>query len=175
MGELVATEESADSPATQTLFQRKYVIPFILACAVLGLTQATGVNSILQYLVIILQQAGLDGAPRPRRSTMPISAVNCVFTLAGFFLVDRLGRKGMLMIGTGGITVALVVGAFAFHHFESRRGGRHRRLAGRRGRDRAGRRGQREGDFGSRIRPAAGLEELNQLFVASTPSATAAT
>ena len=125
MGELAASERAAATaqagqPAAVSLVQRKYVIPFILACAVLGLTQATGVNSILQYLVIILQQAGLDPAVAAR-STLPISAVNCVFTLLGFFLVDRLGRKGMLMIGTGGITLSLVVGAFAFHQFESQR------------------------------------------------------
>ena len=123
MGELAASEKAGAGTARQntpSLFQRKYVIPFILACAVLGLTQATGVNSILQYLVIILQQAGLDAAAAAR-STLPISAVNCVFTLAGFFLVDRLGRKGMLMIGTAGITVALVTGAFAFHQFETQR------------------------------------------------------
>ena len=96
------------------------MIPFVLACAVLGLTQATGVNSILQYIVLVLQQAGLDPA-LAARSTMPISAVNCVFTVGGFFLVDRLGRKGMLMIGTAGITVSLVVAALAFHRFESRR------------------------------------------------------
>ncbi len=122
MGELASAGAGAPGVRAESssLFQRKYVIPFILACAVLGLTQATGVNSVLQYLVIILQQAGLDAAVAAR-STMPISAVNCIFTLLGFFLVDRLGRKGMLMIGTAGITVALVVGAFAFHQFESQR------------------------------------------------------
>ncbi len=134
MGELGSREKSVAGPQAGSLGQRlraarqnirslarrKYVVPFVLACAVLGLTQATGVNSLLQYIVLILQQAGLDGAVAAR-STMPISAVNCVFTLAGFFLVDRLGRKGMLMIGTAGITIALVIAAVAFHRFESQR------------------------------------------------------
>jgi len=134
MGELISAEKTvARAPAgsfgdriramgqtTRSLARRKYVVPFVLACAVLGLTQATGVNSILQYIVLILQQAGLDAAAAAR-STMPISAVNCVFTIGGFLLVDRLGRKGMLMIGTAGITTALVIGAVAFHQFESQR------------------------------------------------------
>jgi MFS transporter, SP family, solute carrier family 2 (myo-inositol transporter), member 13 len=132
MGELAAHEAGAPSSGSRAerfrsslreipgLFRRKYVVPFILACAVLGLTQATGVNSILQYIVLILQQAGMDPA-LAARSTMPISAVNCVFTILGFLLVDRLGRKGMLMMGTAGITASLVIGACAFHHVESRR------------------------------------------------------
>jgi len=120
MSEVAAREKSGGGGHTGSLFQRKYVVPFILACAVLGLTQATGVNSILQYLVVVLHQAGLDAAFAARVAT-PISGVNCLFTILGFFLVDRLGRKGMLMIGTGGITIALLIGAFAFHQFECRR------------------------------------------------------
>ena len=134
MGKLFAEDHAAkEAPAgsfgdrvrtawenLRSLARRKYVVPFILACAVLGLTQATGVNSLLQYIVLILQQAGLDAAVAAR-STMPISAVNCVFTIGGFLLVDRLGRKGMLMIGTAGITLSLVIGAIAFHQFESQR------------------------------------------------------
>ena len=134
MSEIITRDRGAAKPAAPTLSgrirdglqmlsslaKRKYIVPFLLACAVLGLTQATGVNSLLQYVVVILQQAGLDAAVAAR-SAPPISAVNCVFTILGFFLVDRLGRKGMLMIGTAGITISLLAGAYTFHQFESQR------------------------------------------------------
>ena len=96
-----------------SLFQRKYAVPFFLACAVLGLTQTTGVNSILQFVVVILQQAGLSASAAATKAT-GVTAVNVVFTLAGLLLVDRLGRKALLMIGTGGITAALLTAAAVF-------------------------------------------------------------
>ncbi|HVW21394.1 MAG TPA: sugar porter family MFS transporter [Opitutaceae bacterium] len=95
------------------LLQRRYLVPFFLACAVLGLTQTTGINSILQFVVVILQQAGLAPAAAAARAT-GVTAVNVAFTLAGLVLVDRLGRKALLMIGTGGITASLLAAAAVF-------------------------------------------------------------
>jgi MFS family permease len=117
-----STSAPGSGPAAPggSIFKRKYMVPFFLACAVLGLTQATGINSILQFLVVILQQAGLSAAAAAGNATW-VTFVNVVFTLIGLLLVDKLGRKALLMIGTAGITTALVVSALAFHHFESRR------------------------------------------------------
>jgi sugar porter (SP) family MFS transporter len=106
-------QAAAGPGAADSLFQRKYVLPFVLACAVLGLTQTTGINSILQFVVVILQQAGLPAAAAATQATW-VSVVNVAFTLAGLFLVDRLGRKALLMIGTGGITAALLIATAVF-------------------------------------------------------------
>lgn len=103
-----------------SLLQRKYVLPFVLTCAVLGLTQATGINSILQFIVVILRQAGLDAAVAAEKATL-VTAVNVVFTVVGLLLVDRLGRRVLLMTGTGGIALSLLVAASVFHGFESKR------------------------------------------------------
>ncbi|MBR1997961.1 MAG: MFS transporter, partial [Akkermansia sp.] len=51
----------AEAAKGDSLFQRKYVIPFVLAVVVLACTQATGINSVLNYSVKIFQQAGLEG------------------------------------------------------------------------------------------------------------------
>jgi MFS family permease len=103
-----------------TLWQRKYLVPFLLACAVLGLTQATGINSILQFLVVILQKAGLPAAVATQRATL-VTAVNVVFTVFGLLLVDKAGRKALLMVGTGGIALALIAAAGTFYAVESQR------------------------------------------------------
>lgn len=112
-------------PATQattkgegTLFQRRYVIPFVLTCAVLGLTQATGINSVLQFLVVILQKAGLPAAEAAEKATY-VTAVNVAFTIVGLLLVDRLGRKALLKIGTATIALSLLAAAAIFWRLES--------------------------------------------------------
>ncbi len=103
--------------ATDSLWQRKYVVPFVLACAILGLTQATGINSILQFLVVILQKAGLPAAAAAQKATW-VAAVNVGFTLLGTLLVDQLGRKALLKIGTAGITLALAIAFVVFRRLE---------------------------------------------------------
>lgn len=107
----------AASSSTGTLWQRRYIIPFILTCAVLGLTQTTGINSILQFIVVMLQKAGLSAAEAATRSTW-VTAVNVLFTVVGLVLVDKLGRTVLLKIGTTGITLALLATGVAFWQVE---------------------------------------------------------
>jgi len=118
---MTASNESAtESAKSGSLWQRRYIVPFLLACTVLGLTQATGINSILQFIVVILQQAGLDATTAAEKATL-VTAVNVAFTVVGLLLVDKLGRKALLMIGTAGIAIALITAAVIFHRFESDR------------------------------------------------------
>ena len=104
-----------------TLFRRKYVIPFVLACVILTLNQTTGINSILQYLVIILRQAGM--APgHATQGDVVVKVLNCVMTLIGVAFVDRKGRRFLLRLGTAGVTIAvLVAGIFFLTDIESKR------------------------------------------------------
>jgi SP family myo-inositol transporter-like MFS transporter 13 len=111
---------TATTAASGSLWQRRYIVPFLLTCTILGLTQATGINSILQFIVVILQQAGLDASTAAEKATL-VTAVNVAFTVVGLLLVDKLGRKALLMIGTGGIAIALIASATIFHRFESDR------------------------------------------------------
>jgi len=99
---------------------RKYVIPFILACVILGCNQATGINSVLGFMTTILQQAGLAAAAASQ-SGLWIKILNCVMTVIAVMLVDRKGRKFLLKLGTGGIIISLLAGSAAFWSFESKR------------------------------------------------------
>ncbi|MEI6675482.1 MAG: MFS transporter [Verrucomicrobiota bacterium] len=99
---------------------RKYVIPFVLACIILGCTQATGVNSILQFMTTILQQAGLDALAASNSGTA-IKILNCVMTIVAVLLVERKGRTFLLKLGTSGIIVSLVALAAVFYSVESKR------------------------------------------------------
>jgi len=105
---------------SDSLLQRKYMFPFILACVILACTQATGINSILGFLVVILKQAGMS----PTHATLGDFAVKLIHFLITFLaaaLIDRKGRTFLLKVGTGGIICSLLAGAFLFYSFESKR------------------------------------------------------
>jgi len=99
---------------------RKYVIPFVLACIILGCNQATGINSILQFMTIILQQAGL-GTLAASNSGTAIKILNCLMTIVAVLLVERKGRTFLLKLGTSGIIISLVALAAVFYSVESKR------------------------------------------------------
>ena len=113
-------KQTTDQGTTGSLLQRKYVIPFVLACIVLACNQATGINSILGFLVIILKQAGMS-ASHATQGDVVVKLLNCVMTLVAIAFVDKRGRKFLLKIGTSGIIIALLAGAFLFYSFESKR------------------------------------------------------
>ena len=120
----IAAETSAPAhgvaPVKDSLLRRKYVVPFVLACVVLACNQATGINSILAYLVLILRQAGMSAA-HATQGDLAVKILNCLMTIVAVALIDRRGRKFLLTIGTAGIIVALTAAAVVFHHIESQR------------------------------------------------------
>jgi MFS transporter, SP family, solute carrier family 2 (myo-inositol transporter), member 13 len=106
--------------ASGPLLQRKYVLPFLLACIILACTQATGIGSVLSYLVLILRQAGVS-ATHASQGDFSVKLLNCGMTIVAIALIDRRGRKFLLMLGTAGIITSLLAAAFFFHKFEARR------------------------------------------------------
>ena len=106
------------SAAEERLLSRRYVLPFLLACLVLACTQATGINSVLAYVVNILNQAGLPGATA-NLADVGLKLLNAVMTVVAVLLVDRKGRKFLLMLGTGGIVLALLAAGLLFRSAES--------------------------------------------------------
>ncbi len=90
-----------------SLLRRKYVVPFLLACIILFCNTATGVNSILGYNTSILLQGGLSDV-QAHWGYVIFTVVNIVMTMVGVTLVDRKGRKFLLVLGTSGIIVSLV-------------------------------------------------------------------
>lgn len=104
----------------EMLTERRYVLPFVLACVILGCNQATGINSILQFMSTILQHAGLDPVSAAGYGTA-IKILNMVMTVFAILLVERKGRVFLLKIGTAGIMVSLCLLALLFHRFESQR------------------------------------------------------
>ena len=90
----------------QTLLQRRYIIPFVLAVLVLTFNKTTGISSFTSYLVSILQNAGFEGI-FANWGQLVVKLTNMVVTVAAAVLVDRKGRTWLLRVGTGGMTIGL--------------------------------------------------------------------
>ena len=101
-----AAEKQKNAAATDSLLQKKYVIPFVLAVVILACNQTTGINSVLNYTVTIFQKTGMQGA-FANMSDAVIKIVNCVMTVVACALVDKKGRKFLLKLGTSGIILGL--------------------------------------------------------------------
>lgn len=121
MEEVVASEhaQTAAGKARDSLFQRRYVIPFVLACVILACNQATGINSVIGYNTNILLQAGLDDV-QAHWAYVIFTSVNFLMTMVGVALVDRKGRKFLLSLGSAGIILSLVLTGFLFKKTEAR-------------------------------------------------------
>ncbi len=107
--------DHGDSAAAEpgSLLQRRYVLPFLLACLILACNQATGMNSVLAYAVNIFDAGGLSGSTA-NVGDFALKLVNALMTILAVLLVDRKGRKFLLMLGTGGIIVSLSAAGLLF-------------------------------------------------------------
>jgi MFS family permease len=90
-----------------SLLHRKYMVPFLLACIILFCNTATGVNSIIGYNTSILLQSGLSDL-YAHWGYVVFTSMNFLLTIVGMALVDRKGRKFLLILGTSGIILSLV-------------------------------------------------------------------
>ncbi|MDR3793565.1 MAG: MFS transporter [Terracidiphilus sp.] len=109
MASVAAAAQSASlgSKAKDSLLRRKYIIPFLLACAILFLNQGTGINSIIGYNTGILLQSGLSDLAAHWGYVL-FTTVNFVLTMVGMQFVDRRGRRFLILLGTGGVIASLV-------------------------------------------------------------------
>jgi len=91
----------------ETLFQRRYMIPFVLVWICIVCVQLTGWSLMQTYPVMIFQKAGLSGIWANWASSA-IMAIMLVMTIISCKLIDSRGRKFILTLGTGGLIVGLL-------------------------------------------------------------------
>jgi MFS transporter, SP family, xylose:H+ symportor len=113
---MLARIRSAESEAGSRgkLFARPHTLPIVLAFLVAFFNQASGINFVIYFAPRIFSMAGLDDRAA-LLSTAGIGAVNLVFTMLGLSLIDRYGRRLLLLIGSIGYIVSLSMVAWAFH------------------------------------------------------------
>lgn len=99
--------------SNDSIFLKKYRTPLLLAFFIAFFNQLSGINAFLYYSPRIFQEAGL-GESTALLSSIGIGFINLIFTLLGVFLIDRLGRKVLMYIGSIGYIISLSLVAMAF-------------------------------------------------------------
>ncbi len=103
----------------ERLFSGRYNLPIFLAISIGLLNQLSGINAILYYANSIFASAGFS-AHSAALQTVGIGLVNLLSTLLGMSLIDQLGRKTLLLVGSAGMVAALAgVAAIFFTHSHS--------------------------------------------------------
>jgi len=106
-------KESESHASGENIFMKKYRFPLILAFLIAMFNQFSGINAFLYYAPRIFEEAGL-GESTALLSSIGIGITNLIFTLLGVFLIDRLGRKVLMYIGSIGYIISLSLVSMAF-------------------------------------------------------------
>ncbi|MFK7810054.1 MAG: sugar porter family MFS transporter [Saprospiraceae bacterium] len=105
---------NGEHKSTKGFWSGKYSFPITLAFLLAFFNQLSGINFVLYYAPEILERAGL-ATKESLLSSISIGAVNLIFTLLGMYLIDRAGRKQLLLLGSIGYIISLSMVAYAFY------------------------------------------------------------
>tara|TARA_R110001632_G_scaffold19898_8_gene59860 strand:- start:13245 stop:14783 length:1539 start_codon:yes stop_codon:yes gene_type:complete len=118
--EIIAIEKNSDQDKnTSNSNLRKLLKPglrfiFIVGLIVGILQQITGINAVYFYATSIFKQTGI-GTDAAFSSGILLSSITVVFTIIAMYLIDKMGRRPLLLIGTLGISISLLLCAYGFN------------------------------------------------------------
>jgi len=105
---------STTQKITTGIFSKKYAVPLALGFFISFFNQMSGINFLLYYAPEILEKAGL-AAKESLGNSIWIGGTNLLFTIVGMLLIDRLGRKTLLIVGSIFYIIGLSGSAWAFY------------------------------------------------------------
>ncbi|MCJ8208724.1 sugar porter family MFS transporter [Mucilaginibacter sp. RS28] len=113
--ELEAIQRGANEHkgTNERLFSGKYNKPATLAILFALFNQLSGINAIIYYAPRIFEMAGL-GASSSLLSTVGVGVINFIFTLIGINIIDKAGRRMLMLVGSVGLIASLFLVAFTF-------------------------------------------------------------
>ncbi|MDO8954605.1 MAG: sugar porter family MFS transporter [Gammaproteobacteria bacterium] len=109
---------NAKQSCWRDLFSRQLALPLFLTIFVVIFNQLTAINGFLQYAPEVFSQAGFASNGSAMEGAIALGAINLLGTLLALSLVDKLGRRTLLMFGTGGVVLSYIFLAI-FTHIES--------------------------------------------------------
>lgn len=109
--EIVQSLTVEQKQVAEKLFSRKYLFPIFLAVSIGMFNQLSGINAILYYLNDIFSHAGFSKVSGNLQA-VAVGATNLIFTMLAMSVIDRVGRKTLLLIGSVG-TAACLAGVAA--------------------------------------------------------------
>ncbi len=98
----------------ESLFQRKYARPLLLAAMIAAFNQLDGINAVIYYTADIFRMAGADKTSALMQSVI-VGLTNLVMTVLAMLLIDRVGRKSLLLVGSVTFVVSHALAAWVFH------------------------------------------------------------
>ncbi len=104
---------SAKGHASENFWTWRLRVPILLAFLIAFFNQLSGINAILYFAPRIFELTGL-GAKAALLQSVGIGVTNLIFTFVGLWLIDRLGRRTLLFIGSFGYIISLGLVAWAF-------------------------------------------------------------
>ena len=108
--ESLSTESAG---ASVSIFQRKYLKPLLLVCMIAMFNQLDGINAVLYYTADIFRMAGADKTSALLQSVI-IGLTNLLMTFVGMALIDRVGRKALLLVGSVTFIISHLLAAWVF-------------------------------------------------------------
>ncbi|HNE28085.1 MAG TPA: sugar porter family MFS transporter [Saprospiraceae bacterium] len=115
LDDIKASRHTPDaSGKKESFFSAKYRFPIVLAFLFAFFNQVSGINAVIYYAPRILAETGM-GKSAALLSSAGIGLVNLVFTLLGVSLIDRMGRRFLMYIGSWGYILSLSMVSFAFY------------------------------------------------------------
>ncbi len=106
LDDIVASIDAEHGRGDEPLFSWKYRLPIFLAVSIGFFNQLSGINAILYYLNDIFKAAGFDKVSSDLQA-VAIGGTNLLFTMLAMSIIDKVGRKTLLLIGSIGTAVCL--------------------------------------------------------------------
>ncbi|HET9698551.1 MAG TPA: sugar porter family MFS transporter [Terriglobales bacterium] len=111
--DIVDSIDAEHHRANEPLFSSNYKLPIFLAITIGFFNQLAGINAILYYLNDIFARAGFSKVSGDLQA-VAIGATNLLFTMVGLSVIDKIGRKALLLIGAAGTSLCLAGVAAVF-------------------------------------------------------------
>jgi sugar porter (SP) family MFS transporter len=112
---ILKTNEENKHRQQEKLFSSKYRLPVFLAVLFAIFNQVSGINAIIYYAPRIFESSGL-ATESSLLSSVAIGSVNLLFTLLALSLIDKFGRRKLMLTGTIGLIITLGIVAWLFMH-----------------------------------------------------------
>jgi sugar porter (SP) family MFS transporter len=113
VGEIAESLHEETVAADEPFFRRKYRRPILLALMVATFNQLSGINALIYYTADIFRMAGAERTSALLQSVV-VGFTNLVFTLIAMAVIDRFGRRRLLLVGALGLSFCLAATAWAF-------------------------------------------------------------
>ena len=102
----------------ESIFQKKYAKPILLAVAIAMFNQLSGINALMYYAPQIFKMAGA-GSESALLQTVAVGGTNLIMTMLALVVIDNLGRRKLMLIGSIGYILSLSTTAWAFYTYGS--------------------------------------------------------